>query len=139
MLINKTRLMGVKNPNRVTGSFFRRIIFFLLNSSRVSSFPAPVSMADVGESRLNIGAPMEKRGRGNKNKASVGAALASPSAPVKRHRGRPAGSKNKPKVAPASPGPSAPYANASSPRIYSFFCITGAQCHEIQRLPLKFT
>jgi hypothetical protein len=23
--------------------------------------------------------------------------------------------------------------------VYSFFCITGAQCHEIQRVPLKFT
>jgi hypothetical protein len=23
--------------------------------------------------------------------------------------------------------------------VYSFFCITGAQCREIQRLPLKFT
>jgi hypothetical protein len=100
-------------------------------------------MAYAGESRLNIGAPMEKRGRGcprgSKNKASVGAALASSSAPVKRHPSRPAGSKNKPKVDPAAPGPSAPSANASSPRIYSFFCITGAQCREIQRLPLKFT
>jgi hypothetical protein len=42
-------------------------------------------------------------------------------------------------LAPAAPSPSAPPANASSPRIYSFFCIAGAQCHEIQRLPLKFT
>jgi hypothetical protein len=23
--------------------------------------------------------------------------------------------------------------------VYSFFCIAGAQCHEIQRVPLKFT
>jgi hypothetical protein len=100
-------------------------------------------MADAGESRLNIGATMEKRGRGrphgSKNKASVGAALASSSAPMKRRPGRPAGSKNKAKVAPAALGPSAPSANDSSPRIYSFFCIAGAQCREIQRLPLKFT
>jgi hypothetical protein len=100
-------------------------------------------MADAGESHLTIGVPMEKRGRsrprGSKNKASVGAALASSSAPVKRRPSRPAGSKNKPKVAPASPGPSAPYANVSSPKIYSFFCIASTQCHEIQRLPLKFT
>jgi hypothetical protein len=86
-------------------------------------------MADAGESHLTIGAPMEKRGRGrphgSKNKASVGTALASSSAPVKRRPGRLAGSKNKPKVAPASPGPSAPSANVSSPRIYSFFCIAG--------------
>jgi hypothetical protein len=143
VLINKTSLMRVKNPNPITSFSFHRIIFFLLNSSRVPSFPPPVSMGDAGESRLTIGAPMEKRGRsrprGSKNKASVGAALASLSAPVKRCPGRPAGSKNKPKVAPASLGPSAPSANASSPRIYSFFCIAGTQCHEIQCLPLKFT
>jgi hypothetical protein len=51
------------------------------------------------------------------------------------------GSKNKTKVSTAAPGPSAPPHNASpppSPRIYSF-CIAGAQCHEIQRVPLKFT
>jgi hypothetical protein len=23
--------------------------------------------------------------------------------------------------------------------VYSFFCITSAQCHEIQRVPLKYT
>jgi hypothetical protein len=40
-----------------------------------------------------------------------------------------------------APGPSASSANASSPppRLFSFFCITGPQCHEIQRLPLNFT
>jgi hypothetical protein len=67
--------------------------------------------------------------------------VASSSALVKRRPGRPAGSKNKPKVSSSAPGPSAPFANASPPppRIYSFFCIVGAQCCEIQRLPLKFT
>jgi hypothetical protein len=67
--------------------------------------------------------------------------VASSSALVKRRPGRPAGSKNKLKVSFAVPGPSAPSTNASTspPRIYSFFCIAGAQCHEIQRLPLKFT
>jgi hypothetical protein len=52
------------------------------------------------------------------------------------------GSKNKPKVSAAAPGPSAPPHNASPPpppKIYSFFCIVGAQCREIQRVPLKFT
>jgi hypothetical protein len=60
---------------------------------------------------------------------------------MKRHPGHPAGSKNKPKVRRAIPGPSAPPGNTSSPqpRIYSFFCIAGSQCREIQRLPLKFT
>jgi hypothetical protein len=49
------------------------------------------------------------------------------------------GSKNKPKVSAAAPGPSAAPHNASPPpKIYSFFCITGAQCREIQRVPLKF-
>jgi hypothetical protein len=60
---------------------------------------------------------------------------------VKRRPGRLAGSKNKLKVSSVAPGPSAPSANASPPpsRIYSFFCIAGAQCREIPRLPLKFT
>jgi hypothetical protein len=102
-------------------------------------------MADTGGSRLNIGAPVEKQGRGrprgSKNKAAIGAVITSSSAPVKRHPGRLAESKNKPKVPSAAPGPSAPSANASPPppRIYSFFCITGVQCREIQQLPLKFT
>jgi hypothetical protein len=83
-------------------------------------------MADAGESRLNIGAPMEKRGhgrpRGSKNKASIDVAVASSSAPVKRRPGRLAGSKNKPKVPSATPGPSAPSDNTSSPppRLFSF-------------------
>jgi hypothetical protein len=102
-------------------------------------------MADASGSRLNIGAPVEKRGRGHprgsKNKATAIAVVALSSAPVKRRPGRPVGSKNKPKVPSAAPGPSAPSANASPspPRIYSFFCIANAQCREIQHLPLKFT
>jgi hypothetical protein len=60
---------------------------------------------------------------------------------MKRRPGRLAGSKNKPKFLSAAPVPSAPPHNASSPppKVYSFFYITGAQCHEIQRVPLKFT
>jgi hypothetical protein len=60
---------------------------------------------------------------------------------MKRRPGRPVGSKNKPKVPCAIPGPSAPPGNTSSPqpRIYSFFYIAGAQCREIQWLPLNFT
>jgi hypothetical protein len=102
-------------------------------------------MADASGPRLNIGAPMEKRGRGrprgSKNKATAAAAVASSSALAKRRPGRLAGSKNKPKVSSAAPGPSALSCNASppSPRVYSFFCIADAQCHEIQWLPLKFT
>jgi hypothetical protein len=100
-------------------------------------------MADASGSRLNIGAPVEKGGcsrpRGSKNKATATTLVASSSTPVKRRPGCPVGSKNKPKLAPAAPGPSAPPANAPSPRIYSFLCIAGAQCREIQRLPLKFT
>jgi hypothetical protein len=102
-------------------------------------------MADASESRLIIGAPVEKRGRshphGSKNKTTAVAAVGSSSALVKRRPGRPAGSKNKPKVLSAAPGPSAPSpdASSSSPRIYSFFCICNAQCHKIQRLPQKFT
>jgi hypothetical protein len=100
-------------------------------------------MADASGSRLDIGAPVEKRGRGrprgSKNKAIATTLVASLSALVKRRPGHLVGSKNKPKLAPAAPGPSAPPANASSPRIYSFFCIYNMQCCKIQRLPLKFT
>jgi hypothetical protein len=106
---------------------------------------ALVSIADASESRLIIGAPVEKRGhgrpRGSKNKTTAVAAVGSSSALVKRRPGRPAGSKNKPKVQSAARGPSAPSPDASSSslRIYSFFCICNAQCREIQRLPQKFT
>jgi hypothetical protein len=103
-------------------------------------------MADAGGSHLNIGAQVEKRGcgrpRGSKNKSKDPTAVASPSAPAKLRPGRPMGSKNKPKGSAATPGPSAPPRNASpppSPKLYSFFCIAGTQCREIQRVPLKFT
>jgi hypothetical protein len=102
-------------------------------------------MADASESRLNIDAAVEKRGRGHprgsKNKTTAAAVVALSSALVKRRPGRLARSKNKPKVPSAAPGPSAPSpgASSSSARIYSFFCICNAQCREIQRLPLKFT
>jgi hypothetical protein len=102
-------------------------------------------MADPSESRLNIDAPVEKRGhgrsRGSKNKTAAAATVASSSTLVKRCPGRPAGSKNKSKVPSAAPGPSfsSPDASSSLPRIYSFFCICNAHCREMQRLPLKFT
>jgi hypothetical protein len=103
-------------------------------------------MADAGGSQLNIGVPVEKWGRsrprGSKYKSKNPALVASPSAPVKRRPGRPLGSKNKTKMSTAAPGPSAPPHNvspSSSPKIYSFFCIVGAQCREIQWVPLKFT
>jgi hypothetical protein len=100
-------------------------------------------MADASGSCLDIVTPVEKRGRGrprgSKNKAIATTLVASSSDLVKRCPGRLVGIKNKPKLAPTAPGPSAPPANASSPRIYSFFCFAGAQCREIQRSPLKFT
>jgi hypothetical protein len=103
-------------------------------------------MADAGGSHLNIGARVEKRGRGHprgsKNKSKDPAVVASSSVPVKRRPGRPVGSKNKPRVSTAAPGPSALPHNVSPPpppKIYSFFCIADAQCREIQRVPLKFT
>jgi hypothetical protein len=97
-------------------------------------------MADANGSRLNLGAPVEKRDRGrprgSKNKIISAAVVASSSTLVKRRPGRPAGSKNKPKAPSATPGSSAPSPDASSysPKIYSFFCICNAQCREIQRL-----
>jgi hypothetical protein len=89
-----------------------------------------VFMADASGSRLSIDAPVEKWGsgrpRGSKNKATATALVASSPTPVKRRPGRPAGSKNKIKVPSTTPGLSAPSANASPPKIYSFFCISGA-------------
>jgi hypothetical protein len=103
-------------------------------------------MAHAGGSHLNIGAEVEKQGhdrpRGSKNKSKDPAAVVSSSMPVKRHPGRPVGSKNKPKVSAAAPGLSAALRNASPPpfpKILSFFYIAGAQCCEIQWVPLKFT
>jgi hypothetical protein len=84
-------------------------------------------MADASGSRLSIGAPVERWGRGrphgSKNKATATVLVVSSSAPVKRRPGPPAGSKNKIKVPPTTPGPSAPSANASPSRIYSFFAL----------------
>jgi hypothetical protein len=102
-------------------------------------------MADADGPRLNLGVPTALHGhgrpRGSKNKTALDDAGSSSSVLVKWHPGRLVGSKNKPKVPCAIPGPSAPPGNTSppQPRIYSFFCITSAQCREIQRLPLKFT
>jgi hypothetical protein len=89
-------------------------------------------MTDASESRLNIDAPVEKRGRGrprgSKNKTTAVATVALSSALVKRRPGRPAGINNKPKVPSATPGPSfsSPDVSSSSPRIYPFFCICNA-------------
>jgi hypothetical protein len=134
-----------KNPNPLTSAFLRRIVFFFLNPSRVFLSLSFVSMADASGSRLNLGAPVEKRGHGrprsSKNKTIATTAVALSSALGKRCSGHPAGSKNKPKAPFAAPGSSAPSPDASSPspQIYSFFCICNVQCREIQRLPLKFT
>jgi hypothetical protein len=102
-------------------------------------------MADAGGANLNTGVLMEKRGRGrppgSKNKPKDASLMASSSA--KRCPGRPLGSKNKPKVSTAAtPGSSAAPRDASPPppvKIYSFFCIAGAQGREQQRVPLKFS
>jgi hypothetical protein len=102
-------------------------------------------MADADGSLLNLGFPMTPRGRGHprgsKNKTAPDAVGSSSSAPMKRRPGRPVRSKNKPKMPRAIPRPSASPGNTSppQPKIYLFFCIAGAQYHEIQRLPLKFT
>jgi hypothetical protein len=103
-------------------------------------------MADAGGANLDVSVQMEKRGRGrpcsSKNKLKDAAMVASPSTSMKRRPGRPVGSKNKPKVSAAAPGTSAAPRDASPPappKIYSFFCIAGAHCREIQRVPLKFT
>jgi hypothetical protein len=98
-------------------------------------------MADAGGANLDVGVQMEKRGhgrpRGSKNKPKDPSTVASSSASMKRRPGHPMGSKNKPKVSVAAPHNASP--PPPPPKIYSFFCIAGAQCREIQRVPLKFT
>jgi hypothetical protein len=102
-------------------------------------------MADADGSHLNLDMPTAPHGRGrprgSKNKTTTNVAGSSSSVLVKRRPGRPVGSKNKPKVPCTTLGPSASPGITSppQPKIYSFFCIAGAQCHEIQRLLLKFT
>jgi hypothetical protein len=104
-------------------------------------------MTDAGAADLDTSALMEKRGRdrprGSKNKPKDASLVASSSASMKRHPGRPLGSKNKPKASVAvAQGASTAPRNASPPppvKIYSFFCIAGAQYREQQRVPLKFT
>jgi hypothetical protein len=94
-------------------------------------------MADADGSRLNLSSLTVPRGRGrprgSKNKIAPAVVGSSSFAPMKQRPGYPAGSKNKPKVPHTIPGPSTPPGNTSppQPRIYSFFCIAGAQCHEI--------
>jgi hypothetical protein len=105
-------------------------------------------MADAGVVDLDTGAVMEKWGRGrpcgSKNKRKDASLVASSSsASMKRRPDRPLGSKNKPKPSfDVAQGASAAPRNASPPppvKIFSFFVIAGAQCHEQQRVPLKFT
>jgi hypothetical protein len=108
-------------------------------------------MADAGVIDIDAGAVMEKHGRGcpggSKNEPKDLSRVASSFAiTMKRRPGRPLGSKNKPKpfsfidrqVVDANTAPR----NASPPppvNLFSFFVITGAQCREQQRVPLKFT
>jgi hypothetical protein len=104
-------------------------------------------MVDAGDVNLGTGVLIEKRGQGrhhgSKNKPKDASMVASSSAFVKRRPGCPVGSKNKSKVtAAAAPSSSSAPCNASPPapiKTFSFFCIVGAQCREIQRVPLKFT
>jgi hypothetical protein len=104
-------------------------------------------MADAGAANLDTGVLMEKQGRGHprgsKNKPKDASLVASSSASAKRRPGRPLGSKNKPKAsAIVALGASAAPRNTSPPppiKIYSFFCIAGAQCREQQLVLLKFT
>jgi hypothetical protein len=139
VLINKAHLARVKNPKQIPPPPHHLLLHlgFL--------FCKLVSMADADGTCLNLSFPIVPRGhgrpRGSKNKTSPAAVGSSSSALMKRHLGRSVGSKNKPEVPHAILGPSALPGNTSppQPRIYSFFCIAGAQCLEIQRLPLNFT
>jgi hypothetical protein len=110
-------------------------------------------MADVGATNHDDAAVVEKHGRGhphgskNKPKLSLDVATTSSSTPAKCRLGRPLGSKNKKSIVLTADnadhldvslaGPSA--LSSSSSHLCSFFSFAGAQCHEHQRLPTKFT
>jgi hypothetical protein len=110
-------------------------------------------MDDVGATNHGDAAVVEKRGRGrprgskNKPKLSLAMATTSSSTSAKCRPSRPLESKNKKSViVTTNPTnhldvslvrPSAP--SSSSGHLFSFFSFTGAQCHEQQRLPAKFT
>jgi hypothetical protein len=108
-------------------------------------------MADTGAIDLDTGAVVEKRGhghpRGSKNKPKdASMVVSSSSAPVKRRPGHPLGSKNKPKLSAVLTIQSADTKTMhhSTPlplpaNVFSFLAIAGAQCHEKQRVSLKFT
>jgi hypothetical protein len=137
----KTIIPSLPTFSTASSSSSKSHLGFFLSSER--SFP----MADAGDVKLGTGMLMEKRRRGrprgSKNKLKDASLVPSSSTSVKRRPGRPVGSKNKPKVSTAAaPGSSAAPRNASPPAIvktFSFFCIDGAQCREIQHVPLKFT
>jgi hypothetical protein len=106
-------------------------------------------MADTGIINLDSDVAARKHGRGrprsSKNKPKAPSVQASSSTPAKCRRGRPLGSKNKTRipakptehldVSLAQPNPPQP----STGVLFSFFALAGAQCHEQQRLLLKFT
>jgi hypothetical protein len=109
-------------------------------------------MADVGVINLEDATVVKKRccghPRGSKNKPKASTVDTSSSTPAKRRRGRPLGSKNKVKTsaAPTNTGEdldvslAQPVLLQSSAGVVSpFFAFAGAQCHEQQRLSLKFT
>jgi hypothetical protein len=113
-------------------------------------------MADASVIDLDTGAVVEKHGhgrgrpRGSRNKPKdISMVASSSAAPMKRRPDHPLGSKSKPKSSSslAQQAVEAPAAqhNASAPpppppvAMFSFFVIDGAQCHEQQCVPLKFT
>jgi hypothetical protein len=141
-LARETLIPSLSAFSAISSSSSKSHLGFFLSTKR--SF----LMADAGDANLDTGVLMEKRGcghpRGSKNKPKDAFLVASSSASAKRCPGCPLGSKNKPKVsAAAALGSSAAPCNASPPpppaKIYSFFCIAGAQCCEQQCVPLKFT
>jgi hypothetical protein len=107
-------------------------------------------MADTGIIDMDGGVVVEKHGRGHprgsKNKSKVDTMDTSSSALTKWRPGRPLGSNNKAKasspqisepldVSVAHPNPP----QTSTGAVFSFFALAGAQCHEQQCVPLKFT
>jgi hypothetical protein len=107
-------------------------------------------MADASVINLDGATVVEKCGRGlprgSKNKPKTSTAASSSTTLAKRCHGHPLGSKNKKLTATmtiAANHLDVTLAQSSLPQsstknLFSFFAFAGAQCHEQQRLPLKF-
>jgi hypothetical protein len=127
-----------------TSSSFCPLLHLLPFSSSTTSSGEAIPDLD------NAPATVEKRGRGHprgsKNKVKATTAASSSTVLGKHHHGRPLDSKNKKPSTVAVGASIAPDLDSTQPilpkrspeKLFCFIAFVDAQCHERQRLPLKF-